>query len=30
MVELGLGMMRLPLLDENDFKSIDYEQVNKW
>lgn len=29
MVELGLGMMRLPLLDENDFKSIDYEQVNK-
>ncbi|MBQ6511170.1 aldo/keto reductase [Methanobrevibacter sp.] len=29
MVELGMGMMRLPLLNEDDFKSIDYEQVNK-
>ena len=29
MVKLGMGMMRLPLLDENDFKSIDYEQVNQ-
>ncbi len=29
MNSLGMGMMRLPLLDENDFKSIDYEQVNK-
>ena len=29
MVKLGMGMMRLPLLDENDFTSIDYEQVNK-
>ena len=29
MVKLGMGMMRLPLLDENDQKSIDYEQVNK-
>lgn len=28
-MKLGMGMMRLPLLDENDFKSIDYEQVNK-
>ena len=24
-----MGMMRLPLLDENDFTSIDYEQVNQ-
>ena len=29
MTNLGFGMMRLPLLDENDFTSIDYEQVNK-
>ncbi|WP_458455777.1 aldo/keto reductase [Methanobrevibacter sp.] len=29
MVQLGMGMMRLPLLDENDFKSIDYNQVNQ-
>lgn len=29
MKSLGMGMMRLPLLDENDFKSIDYEQVNR-
>ena len=29
MNKLGMGMMRLPLLDENDFASIDYEQVNK-
>ncbi len=29
MVKLGMGLMRLPLLDENDFKSIDYEQVNQ-
>ena len=28
MTNLGFGMMRLPLLDEDDFKSIDYEQVN--
>lgn len=29
MRNLALGMMRLPVLDENDFSSIDYEQVNK-
>ena len=29
MVKLGMGLMRLPILDENDFKSIDYEQVNQ-
>ena len=29
MTKLGMGMMRLPLLDENDFKSIDYDEVNK-
>ena len=29
MKNLGMGMMRLPLLDENDFTSIDYEQVNQ-
>ena len=29
MVKLGMGMMRLPLLDENDFTNIDYDQVNK-
>lgn len=28
-MNLGMGMMRLPLLDENDFTNIDYEQVNK-
>ena len=28
MAKLGMGMMRLPLLDENDFTKIDYEQVN--
>ena len=29
MVQLGFGMMRLPLLDENDQTSIDVEQVKK-
>ena len=29
MAKLGMGMMRLPLLDENDFTKIDYDQVNK-
>jgi len=29
MMNLALGMMRLPILDENDFKSIDYNQVNE-
>ncbi len=29
MVGLSLGMMRLPLLDENDLTSIDYNQVNE-
>lgn len=29
MVELGMGMMRLPVLDENDFKSINWDEVNK-
>ena len=29
MAKLGMGMMRLPLLDENDFTKIDYNQVNK-
>lgn len=29
MVNLGFGMMRLPLLDENDFSSIDLEQVKE-
>ena len=29
MTQLGFGMMRLPLLDENDQTSIDIEQVNK-
>ena len=29
MTDLGFGMMRLPILEENDFKSIDYEQVNR-
>ena len=29
MAKLGMGMMRLPLLDENDQTSIDYEQVYK-
>ena len=29
MAKLGMGMMRLPLLDENDQTSIDLEQVNK-
>ncbi len=28
-MNLGMGMMRLPLLDENDFKNIDYEQANE-
>ena len=28
-MNLGMGMMRLPLLDENDVTSIDYEQVNQ-
>ena len=25
MAKLGMGMMRLPLLDENDVTSIDYD-----
>lgn len=29
MTKLGMGMMRLPLMDENDQTSVDYEQVNK-
>ena len=29
MTKLGMGMMRLPLLDENDVTSIDYDQVYK-
>ena len=29
MAHLGMGLMRLPLLDENDFTNIDYEQVNQ-
>ena len=29
MTKLGMGMMRLPLLDENDVKSIDFDEVNK-
>ena len=29
MTELGMGMMRLPLLDENNQESIDFEHVNK-
>ena len=29
MNQLGFGMMRLPLLKEGDFTSIDYEQVNR-
>lgn len=29
MTKLGMGMMRLPLVDENDQTSIDMEQVNK-
>ncbi|MDO5814628.1 MAG: aldo/keto reductase [Methanobrevibacter sp.] len=29
MTRLGMGMMRLPLLDENNQTSIDYEHVNK-
>ena len=29
MANLGMGLMRLPLLDENDFTNIDYEQVNQ-
>ena len=29
MVNLGMGMMRLPILNENDFSSVDYEQVNE-
>ena len=29
MKKLGMRMMRLPILDENDFKSIDFEQVNQ-
>ena len=29
MTKLGMGMMRLPLLDENDQTSIDLQQVNK-
>ena len=29
MAKLGMGMMRLPLLDENDVTSIDYDQVFK-
>ena len=29
MANLGFGMMRLPILEEDNFKSIDYEQVNR-
>ena len=29
MKNLAMGLMRLPLLDENDFTSIDYEQVRE-
>ena len=29
MTQLGMGMMRLPLLDEDNQQSIDYEHVNK-
>ena len=29
MAKLGMGMMRLPLLDENDQKSVDMDQVNE-
>lgn len=29
MANLGFGMMRLPILEEDNFKSIDYEQVNE-
>lgn len=29
MTTLGMGMMRLPILQENDFKSIGYDQVNR-
>lgn len=29
MTKLGFGMMRLPILEENNFASIDYEQVNQ-
>ena len=29
MKKLAMGMMRLPILDENDFKSVDLEEVNK-
>ena len=29
MKKLAFGMMRLPLLDENDESSVDFEQVNK-
>lgn len=29
MTELGFGMMRLPILDENDFSSVDFNQVSK-
>jgi hypothetical protein len=29
MKQLGFGMMRLPILKEDDFASIDYEQVNQ-
>ncbi|PWB87359.1 aldo/keto reductase [Methanobrevibacter thaueri] len=29
MSKLGMGLMRLPLMDENDQTSIDYEEVNK-
>ena len=29
MKNMGFGMMRLPQLDENDFSSVDFEQVIK-
>ena len=29
MTKIGMGMMRLPLLDQNDQTSIDYEMVNE-
>ena len=29
MKNMGFGMMRLPQLDENDFSSVDFEEVKK-
>lgn len=30
MKKLGFGFMRLPVIDENDRSSIDYEKSIKW